>query len=199
MAAKSRFKLSPTFKSDIKKLRVGVLVAAEAAMEDGILMSELEAKEQAKWGADGSQGVFMTDDTIWSWGISGMSRAAIAGYIASKGKKAKLAAVSRADTISMVNGSLFRPHKHTAKPPKTLSAEMNKVKAVLTRYGPYAGYLEAKELSGTDGSGDSAHPFEGGPTAIQVAMGRWRSFIVPTIVIPRFKQEMARVISTLGK
>jgi hypothetical protein len=200
VAAKSKFKLNATFKSDIKKLRVGVLVAAEKAMEDGIAMAELEAQEQARWAAIGSN-YFMSDSgDLWEWGVSGMSRAAIAGYVSSKNSKPKLPTISMPDTLSFINGrQLGKARKHIAKPPRPVSAEMHKVKAVLTRYGPYAGYLEGKEIAGTAPYGDSGSAIDAGDPIIKAVMARWKTFIVPTIVIPRFKQEMARVISTLGK
>lgn len=196
---KSSFTLSRTFKPDIKKLRIGVLTSAETAMSAGIELAELEARENARW-ADTGGNSYETEDTRWTWDVTGMSRAAIAGYAVSKNLKPKLPTISMPSTRATVNGRAFKAASHTARPPKTASAEMNKVKAILTRYGKYAGYLEARERDGTTPDKSwSANPIEAGVSIIEQVMARWRSFFVPTVVVPQFRQQMARVISTLGK
>ena len=206
MAAKSKFTTTKQFRRSLKTLGRGIGTAADIAVEEAILLAELEAQEAKRWADAGTNffkdsgkrgpGIKDKSPTLWEWDVTGLTKESIKGYALSSRKRPKFPSIKYSNTTVRIDGVPTYFHTHETETPPIPSIPQDTVLGVMTMYSSYSKWLQVKERRGTqEGAG---FPMSGGENVtIEVLKRRWASFFVPQVLKPRLKAEMAKVIGSL--
>lgn len=192
--AKSTFKVSRNFTSNVQRVRDGIHDAATAGMVKMVAVAEEDARKLASWHRPGEYMDVDQGGNVWEWEVTGASAASITGYIV--GNK-KLKSLNPGPTTTVYkNGAPYPPHAHNVDPSLTeeYTTQPGKVMGVVTMYTAYAPYLQDKEVSGATWGSPAGR---GSPVTIEVFEINWDRFYVPVVIRPIMESWMQRVAARL--
>ncbi len=160
-------------------LRLGVINAAEEAMEAVVSKAAKDAQDIKKWRDEG----WYSEDYAsgnWTWEVTGMAAASIQGYVV---PNKTLHQQPTYETVSYWNGiPKKKVHATDSSVTGTYNEEQDKVIGIITMNVAYAPYLQEYEM-------DLAQY----PVTVEVLEMNWATVYVPRVIRPIMERVMGRI------